>query len=58
LSASNRGVPVTLDATSDAQAAYDEAVRRLLGEKIPFANANLTWTRKILQKLSLFRSPA
>lgn len=58
LNASNRGIPVTLDIQSDAKLAYELAVRRLLGEKIPFEKANKKWTRKILDKLALFRSPA
>jgi septum site-determining protein MinD len=58
LNASNRGVPVTLDAQSDAKAAYEQAVRRLLGENIPFEAQSKNWTRKLLDKLSLFRSPA
>ncbi|MBS0286882.1 MAG: septum site-determining protein MinD [Proteobacteria bacterium] len=57
LNASNRGIPVTLDTPSDARTAYEQAVRRLLGEEIPF-EASKKWTRKLLDKLSLFRSPA
>lgn len=57
LNSSNRGVPVTLDTPSDAKSAYDQAVRRLLGEEVPF-EVNKNWTRKLLDKLSLFRSPA
>ncbi len=57
LTSSNRGVPVTLDTPSDAKFAYEQAVRRLLGEQIPFA-ANKNWTRKFLDKIALFRSPA
>ncbi len=57
LNASNRGIPVTLDVQSDARLAYEQAVRRLLGEDIPF-EASKKWTRKLLDKLSLFRSPA
>lgn len=58
LNSSNRGVPVTLDTPSDARVAYEQAVRRLLGEVIPFGKTDVNWTRKILNKLSLFRSPA
>ncbi len=57
LNASNRGIPVTLDEPSDARTAYEQAVRRLLGEAIPFGT-NKKWTRKLLDKLTLFRSPA
>ncbi|MGD9590960.1 MAG: septum site-determining protein MinD [Candidatus Berkiella sp.] len=57
LNASNRGIPVTLDNESDARLAYEQAVRRLLGEEIPF-DTSKKWTRKLLDKLSLFRSPA
>ena len=39
LNASNRGIPVTLDPPSDARVAYEQAVRRLLGEIIPFVKA-------------------
>jgi len=56
LNASNRGIPVTLDTLSDARTAYESAVGRLLGEKIPM-NGNKKWTHKLLDKL-LFRSPA
>src|SRR5215469_6930459 len=35
LSASNSGVPVILNETSDASRAYDDAVARLLGESLP-----------------------
>lgn len=58
LNASNRGVPVTLDMPSDARTAYEQAVRRLLGEQIPFETQNKKWTRKLLEKITLFRSPA
>ncbi len=57
LNASNRGIPVTLDTLSDARTAYEHAVRRLLGESIPF-EAPKNWTRKLLDKLTTFRSPA
>ncbi len=50
LNASNRGIPVTLDTPSDARTAYEGAVRRLLGEKVPMNN-NKKWTRKLLDKL-------
>lgn len=36
LRASNSGVPVTLDAESDAGKAYQDAVSRLLGEDLPY----------------------
>lgn len=58
LNASNRGIPVTLDTPSDARTAYESAVRRLLGENIPMEQFNKKWARKLLDKLSLFRSPA
>lgn len=58
LTSSNRGVPVTLDTQSDARAAYEQAVRRLLGENIPFDASAKNWTKKIWDKLALFRSPA
>jgi len=58
LNASNRGIPVTLDTSSDARTAYEQAVRRLLGENIPFDTSHKNWTRKLLDKLTLFRSPA
>lgn len=58
LNASNRGIPVTLDTPSDARTAYESAVRRLLGEKLPMDNMNKKWARKLLDKLSLFRSTA
>lgn len=54
LNASNRGVPVTLDNQSDAKQAYEKAVGRLLGEKIPFEDSNKKWTRKLLNKLFFF----
>ncbi len=57
LTASNRGVPVTLDTPSDAQEAYEDAVSRLLGEDISF-DSSKSWTQKLLSKLNLFRSPA
>lgn len=58
LNASNRGVPVTLDAHSEAKTAYDNAVARLLGDKIPNESSGKNWTKKFLEKLSIFRSPA
>lgn len=58
LNSSNRGVPVTLDTPSDARTAYEHAVRRLLGENIPFEKANTNWMRKIMDKLTQSRSPA
>ncbi|MCS5707738.1 septum site-determining protein MinD [Candidatus Berkiella cookevillensis] len=58
LNASNRGIPVTLDTPSDARTAYESAVRRLLGENIPMEQFNKKWARRLLDKLSLFRSPA
>lgn len=57
LSASNRGIPVTLDVQSEAKRAYQEAVARLLGEEVPPEEKG--WTSKILNSLGLFnRSPA
>lgn len=58
LNASNKGVPVTLDAPSDAKTAYESAVRRLLGENIPFENKEKSWAGKLFDKLTLFRSTA
>jgi septum site-determining protein MinD len=52
LNASNRGVPVTLDTDSDAKAAYEEAVSRLLGEDIPFEKK--PWATRLLKKLPFF----
>lgn len=57
LNASNRGIPVTLDTPSDARTAYENAVGRLLGEKIPM-DGGKKWARRLLDKLSIFRSPA
>lgn len=57
LNASNRGIPVTLDTPSDARTAYETAVRRLIGENVEDASSK-TWTRKLLDKISLFRSTA
>lgn len=58
LNASNRGVPVTLDETSEAQQAYDEAISRLLGNDIPIKRRGRSWAQIILDKLGLSRSPA
>lgn len=58
LNASNRGVPVTLDETSEAQQAYDEAISRLLGNDIPIKRRGKSWAQIILDKLGLSRSPA
>jgi len=58
LNASNRGIPVTLDNPSEANQAYMDAAKRLLGESIPFDKGNKNWTRKLLNKLAIFRSPA
>lgn len=58
LNASNRGVPVTLDEPSDAGAAYSRAISRLLGEEVQDDEEGENWTRKLMKKLSLFRSPA
>lgn len=57
LNASNRGIPVTLDTPSDARTAYETAVRRLLGENVGDTSSK-TWTRKLLDKISIFRSTA
>lgn len=58
LNASNHGVPVTLDAPSDAKRAYQLAVARLLGEETA-APSQKGWTSKFLEGLRLFnRSPA
>jgi len=58
LTASNRGVPVTLDIPSEAKTAYEDAVKRLLGENIPLDTAPKDWKRRILDRLNKFRSPA
>lgn len=58
LNASNRGIPVTLDNPSEANQAYMDAAKRLLGETIPFETGNKNWTRKLLNKFAIFRSPA
>lgn len=56
LNASNNGIPVTLDAQSDAKRAYQAAVSRLLGEEIIKPSG---WKSKLLGSLKLFnRSPA
>jgi len=56
LNASNNGVPVTLDAQSDAKRAYQAAVSRLLGEELIKPKG---WKSKLLGGLRLFnRSPA
>lgn len=56
LNASNNGIPVTLDAQSDAQYAYQAAVSRLLGED-PVKPKG--WKSKLLGGFKLFsRSPA
>lgn len=57
LNASNRGIPVTLDNPSDVKTAYENAVRRLLGEDVPMEQSK-NWTQKIFGKLSRFRSTA
>lgn len=54
LTASNRGVPVTLDTPSDAHKAYGEAVSRLLGQEIPIVIQEPTWTRRLLNSFSRF----
>lgn len=56
LTASNRGVPITLDVPGDAQKAYDLAVSRLIGEPLPHSDAQPSWAKKLLTKL--FGSPA
>jgi septum site-determining protein MinD len=56
LSASNRGVPVTMDNQSDAKLAYEDAVGRLVGLNIPFRNFNKSWTKKLMEKLDFLRS--
>ena len=57
LNASNQGVPVTLDAGSDAKLAYQDAVARLLGEEP--VHPDKGWTTKLLESLGLLnRSPA
>jgi len=58
LNASNRGIPVTLDTPSDARTAYEQAVRRLLGETIPFSAPPKKWTQRLLEKLARIRSHA
>jgi septum site-determining protein MinD len=56
LNSSNRGIPVTLDEKSEAKTAYEYAVRRLTGEKIPLDTTNDNWAKKLLKKINLFRS--
>lgn len=58
LNASNRGIPVTLDTPSDARTAYESAVRRFLGEQIPHDAMNKKWARRLLDKITRFRSTA
>lgn len=53
LNASNKGVPITLDAESSARQAYRDAVAALLGEK-PEATSGGKF-RKLLDGLRLFR---
>ncbi len=56
LSASNKGIPVTMDeSTSDARLAYDTAVARLLGEKTS-SEGEENWIRNLMKKISPFRS--
>lgn len=58
LNASNHGVPVTLDAPSDAKRAYQRAVACLLGEE-QIESSQKGWASKLLGGLRLFnRSPA
>lgn len=58
LNASNHGVPVTLDAASDAKRAYQQAVARLLGEQIAFTSPK-GWKSKLLGGIfNKSRSPA
>lgn len=59
LNASNRGIPVTLDTTSnEAKLAYQNAVARLLGLETK-SSSQQGWKSKILGGLRLFnRSPA
>lgn len=52
LNASNHGIPVTLDATSDAKLAYQAAVARLLGEQPNTSQKG--WTSKLLGGFRLF----
>ncbi len=49
LRASNTGVPVIVDQESDAGQAYDDAVRRLLGETVPFRflQEKVSWVKRI-----------
>lgn len=58
LTASNRGIPVTLDTPSDAHKAYGDAVSRLLGQNVPLVTEEKTWVRRLLNTLSNFRSHA
>jgi septum site-determining protein MinD len=52
LNASNRGVPVTLDAQSEAKKAYQAAVARLLGEEV--SDPSQKGWRKFLGGIRLF----
>lgn len=56
LNASNQGIPITLDASSDVKSAYQNAVSRLLGE--PVSQKNEKWTDKLLKTIGLTRSQA
>lgn len=56
LNASNQGIPVTLDAPSDAQLAYRSAVSAFLGEAPPETNVGKGWG--FLKNFRFLRSPA
>jgi septum site-determining protein MinD len=51
LRGSNSGVPVILDAESDAGQAYSDAVARLLGEDVPhrFIDEKVHWLKRMLR---------
>jgi len=55
LNASNQGIPITLDADSDAKQAYRAAVSKLLGEAeaVTELNTNKTWS--FLKNLLVFK---
>lgn len=55
LSASNQGVPITLDADSDAKMAYRAAVSKLLGEADAVTDLSTNKTWNFLKNLLIFK---
>ena len=53
LSASNQGIPITLDADSDAKFAYRAAVAKLLGETEVVQTTNKGWN--FLKNMRIFK---